>query len=517
MKKSLLLTLSVGLLATGQLLAQKFLYVDSMYARSSVTRTQNVMYQANVSVLTGTPKLDTFRMDVYNPTANSSTSRPLIIFLHTGSYLPRYINQTPTGARDDSATVEFCTQMAQRGYVVAAISYRLGWNPALGTEDARKSSIINAAYKSVQDIAAAVRYFKMMTKNGNSYGIDTTKIAIGGQGTGSYAMYAYASITDQADIRIPKFYDFTKSEWMVQDSLYWGDRFGYKIPGTAGALINENHKGYTSDAAAGFAIGGCMGDSSWLKAGQIPLVSVHSVKDPFGPYKTDIVYVPGTNNPVVEVSGGYDVMRIENRLGNNSSYASKSVSFWDDISVKSRNMNEGYEGLYPIHGVANGSGPWEWWDDSATLNAKLLLGGLNQTQITTIIKNGSATNPLMSKSRALLYIDTALSFIMPRIACSMGLWNCSGGQYGTASVENIDLSDNLRVSPNPGTDQITIKHNAFNANLKSVEITDLNGRVQQSQMLNSNEARINLNLSPGMYLVKVEFDRGFGVQKLIVK
>lgn len=517
MKKTLLLTLSLGLLATGQLLAQKFLYVDSMYARGTVTRTQNVMYQANTSILTGAPKLDTIRMDVYNPTANTSSSRPLIIFLHTGSYLPRYINQTTTGARDDSSTVEFCTQMAQRGYVVAAISYRLGWNPALPTEDARKSSIINAAYKSVQDVAAAVRYFKMMTKNGNSYGLDTTKIAIGGQGTGSYAMYAYAGLTDQADIRISKFYDFTAGKWMVQDSALWGDRFGYKIPGSTGALVVENHKGYTSNAAAGFAIGGCMGDSSWVKAGQIPLISVHCVKDPFGPYATDIVYVPGTNNPVVEVSGGRTVIPIANRLGNNNVYTDKSKSFWDPISMKSRTMNEGIEGLYPIHGVANGSGPWEWWDDSATLNAKLLLGGLSQGAITTIINNGKATNPLMSKTRALRYIDTSLSYIMPRLACAMGLWSCGGGQYGAVATDNIDLSAHITVSPNPATNRIFIRHNAYQANLQNVEITDLNGRVLVSEKLNSNEAYVPLTLSPGIYLVNVQFDRGFGVQKLVIQ
>lgn len=511
MKKSLLFSLSLGLMALGSLQAQKYLYVDSMYPRASVNRAQSVMYQANISVLTGSPKLDTFRMDVYTPTLNNSTARPMVIFLHTGSYLPRYINQTPTGARDDSASVEFCTQMAQRGYVVAAISYRLGWNPALGTEDARKSSIINAAYKSVQDVSAAVRYFKKSVANGNTYGIDSTKIVIGGQGTGSYAMYAYSAIQEQDDIKGAKFYDFTNNKAMVDDTL-WGDRFGYKIPGASFTLAVENHKGHTSNAAMGFAIAGCMGDSIWLKAGQMPLVSVHGVKDPFGPYGTDIVYVPGTNNPVVEVSGGYTVMKIDNRLGNNSSYATKSKNWVDPYSTKAHSMDEGIEGLYPFHGVANGSGPWEWWDDSATLNAKLLAGGLSQGQITTIIKNGAATNPFMSKTRALKYIDTSLGYIMPRVALSLGLWDGNG----YLSTKSYDVSSYVQVSPNPATGSVTLSHNIAGNGFATVSITDLNGREIQNFNADSNNFTLPLEVTPGIYLVKIQMEQGIAVKKLVV-
>ncbi|MCC7297856.1 MAG: T9SS type A sorting domain-containing protein [Bacteroidia bacterium] len=513
MKKSLLLSLVIGLMAWGTLQAQKSLYVDSMYPRSSVTRTQKITYQKNISVLTGAPKLDSFQFDLYTPTLNTSSSRPLVIFLHTGSFLPRYINQTTTGARDDSASVEFCTQMAQRGYVVAAVSYRLGWNPALGTEDARKSSIINAAYKSVQDVAAAVRFFKSSVKNNsNMYGIDSTKIAIGGQGTGAYAMYAYSALQAQDDIKIAKFYDFTLNKAMVNDSL-WGDRFGYTIPGYPGTLAQENHKGYTSNAALGFAIGGCMGDSSWLKASQMPLISTHSVKDPFGPYKTDIVYVPGTNNPVVEVSGGYTVMQIENRVGNNNCYATVSKNFQDAYSVKSRTMNEGIEGLYPFHGVANGSGPWEWWDDSTILNAKLLAGGLTQGQITTLINNGKKSNPLMSKARALKYIDTVLGYTMPRVALCLGLWN--GASY--LSTDAIDLTGYVTVSPNPATTSVNISHNVAGNALTAVTLTDLNGREISTYSTSGNNFNMPLNVKPGIYLIQMGFEQGRAVKKIVVQ
>ena len=104
-------------------------YVDDVHTRGSVSRTNNIFYADGYSVLTGSPVLDSMRMDVYVSSENTDAKKPLIIYCHTGSFLPRYINQLATGGRDDSATVEMCTRFAQKGYVVASISYRQGWNP----------------------------------------------------------------------------------------------------------------------------------------------------------------------------------------------------------------------------------------------------------------------------------------------------------------------------------------------------------------------------------------------------
>ncbi|MFZ9970340.1 MAG: alpha/beta hydrolase, partial [Bacteroidia bacterium] len=171
MKKLLILSL-VALCANLSFAQTK--YVDRVLAESEVTVTKKILYASNYTVLLGGPPftLEPLYMDVYTPNDGAS-NRPLVIYTHTGSFLPRYINQTPTGARDDSATVAICTDLARRGYVVASISYRLGWNPQGATESIRKNTIINAAYKGVQDLSAAIRFFKQSAdKNGNPYGID---------------------------------------------------------------------------------------------------------------------------------------------------------------------------------------------------------------------------------------------------------------------------------------------------------------------------------------------------------
>jgi dienelactone hydrolase len=67
-------------------------------------------------------------MDVYEPSGDTASVRPLVLVLHTGSFLPAVMNGQPTGGRKDSAVVEMCTRFAKKGYVAAAVSYRLGWN-----------------------------------------------------------------------------------------------------------------------------------------------------------------------------------------------------------------------------------------------------------------------------------------------------------------------------------------------------------------------------------------------------
>ena len=54
-------------------------------------------------------------------------------------------------------------------------------------------------------------------------------------------------------------------------------------------------------------MGGAMGDSSWIEAGEVPMVSFHGVADPLTPYATAIVIVASTGDPIVEVSGSLDL------------------------------------------------------------------------------------------------------------------------------------------------------------------------------------------------------------------
>jgi len=314
--KKILLSISASLLLMTGAWAQTR-YVEPVFPESKVKITSNIKYAANYGVLTGTPVLGDLFMDIYEPDSDAVTSRPVILYIHTGSFLPRYINNLPTGAKDDSATVEICKQFARRGYVVAAISYRLGWNPLAPTETDRATSIINAVYKTLQDAHTAVRFLKA---NAVNYGIDTTKVVVGGQGSGGYTAFAYAAVDRQEEIKIAKFFNFDTNRPFVNDTI-WGNRYG--LGGLTGFNMESNPGHRSDDVKLAFSIGGCMGDTSWLEAGEIPLISVHPIYDPFGPYKTAMVKVPGTNFNVVEVSGGYTVLKKADMLGNTAPYKGK--------------------------------------------------------------------------------------------------------------------------------------------------------------------------------------------------
>lgn len=69
-----------------------------------------------VNKLTLTYK-DTLQLDFYSPKKSSEAASPLLLLMHGGGFA--------MGKRDGAEESRFCTTMAQKGYTVASISYRL--------------------------------------------------------------------------------------------------------------------------------------------------------------------------------------------------------------------------------------------------------------------------------------------------------------------------------------------------------------------------------------------------------
>ena len=524
MKKTLLLTTAfcASLIATTANAQTR--YLDEVF--TDVTVTTDIVYGNNFSVITGTPVAGDLKLDLYEPATDVLTDRPLILYLPTGSFLPRYFNQLPTGDIKDSATVNMCERLARQGYVVAAVSYRQGWNPQAATQEMRAQTIIQAVYRGLQDAKTAVRFFRSnVANNSNTYGIDSTKIAVGGQGSGGYISLAYAALDDVTEIQLAKFYNVTDGAFMV-DPTIMGDFSG--LGGNA-ALNSDNHAGYTDDISMVFNIGGALGDSTWLNAGEIPIVSLQGEADAFAPYAFGMVTIPGTGGNVVEVSGASDIIRIADAFGNNDVFKTPAITDGFTTQADSYNTaldgaygNGGNEGLYTFLGAANGNGPWEFWDD-ATVTAEV--NYINSVLMTTldpvvILGGGYASNPfyqglgpVAGKARAMAYLDTIQGYLAPR------LYRGLVGLTGNTSLSVTEFSaTEVSVYPNPATDQISFVSEDSNP-ISSILFYSLEGKVVRTES-NINATNIvvsNLDLPKGIYFANVRFKEGTAVKKIVVQ
>jgi hypothetical protein len=77
------------------------------------------------------------------------------------------------------------------------------------------------------------------------------------------------------------------------------------------------------------------------------------------------------------------------------------------------------------------------------------------------------------------------------------------------------IDNNLSVYPNPASNVITVSNSA-NAVIKTIEMTDLNGRVVKTLNVNANEGQISvIDLATGVYMMKINTDQGTAVKKIV--
>ncbi|RYJ45562.1 T9SS type A sorting domain-containing protein [Flavobacterium beibuense] len=71
----------------------------------------------------------------------------------------------------------------------------------------------------------------------------------------------------------------------------------------------------------------------------------------------------------------------------------------------------------------------------------------------------------------------------------------------------------VKVYPNPATDMITIM---ADANLQSISLYDIQGRLLQTQLVNNKETKLNISdRQKGIYLLKITSDKGVKVEKIV--
>jgi len=536
MKTTLQSVFTIALLSLGLSVSAQDRYLDDVF--SAVTVTSDVTYATNISILPMLQGLPpgpaTLKCDIYTADGDTETNRPVIILVHTGSFLPPVLNGQPTGSKTDLSIVEQCTRWAKKGYVAVAMENRLGWNPTSTDQNVRTSTLLQAAYRGIQDAKAMVRYMRMTEATGNPYGIDESKIVLGGQGTGAYISLGYATLDNpNVELNLPKFLDLTDPTNPVPyvyppffgnpdgtDSTYLPD---FASPTGVTELWNiPNNIGYSNDVNMVFNLGGALADISWLEVGDVPMVSFHCEKDPYGPIDTGDVIVPTTGDFVVEVMGSRTTQHYANQYSNNDPFAGWTNSFgngYSDVYTTAANVNNGgLEGLYvfktpPPSTTPNAFGeleeeqgsPWDWWDN-ATYDA--MFQAVNGAPAGYGAANSLLGNPNMSAANGNLYLDTIQGYLNPRMYLTLGL--------GTALSVNELIAQTTEIYPNPANNILNIV--SYTVGIENIYIYNTNGQLVLTNEVNANQIRLNTStLSKGVYIVDIKSKDTSIKRKLIIE
>jgi acetyl esterase/lipase len=577
MRKLLLLGgLTMSFIGTSLHVDAQTRYMDEIFTDAQITVTKNVTYGTNVDVLKNTQLLDptylianqadivsemttlktayqtggviptnfyapfaldpstkvkvsNLKMDVYEPTTATDplANRPVILYIHTGNFLPTGVNQGPAGSKDDSAAVELCKQWAKRGYVAIAANYRHGWNPAATGptgEIIRRATLLNAVYRAIHDMKQVVRVVRKSASGANIYSIDPAKIAIYGQGSGGYVALAYNTLDKTAEMALPKFTNPATGASFINEAIVGN------IAGDDGLLNMYFNNGETTEIQACVNAGGALADISWLEGNiEAPMITVHAMRDAFAPFDTGTVIVPTTGENVVDVNGPNMFITKAVSLGLNDSF--KDIPLTDAFTAAARtkygqsfgnipsiNINNpvvidaNAEGLFALDFDLNNGAPWEWWTLSDLQNLQAYYATIGITiDANDINTKALLTNPTMSKAQALTFIDTIQGYIHPRIMRAMQI-----GDWEALSVKNITKNDIFSVSPNPAQNVINVT--SANGNMNTIQIYDVIGKIVYTQSTNVPSAQIQIgHLPKGVYIINVETDRGQNVEKLILE
>ncbi|WP_201987590.1 alpha/beta hydrolase fold domain-containing protein [Hymenobacter rubidus] len=267
---------------------------------SGVTVTQNVQYGSAVPFsLSGSTVSQPLLMDIYEPTGDVSVERPVIIFAHQGGFV--------TGSRTDSYMVAVCTQFAKLGYVTASIDYRLLFLP-LDTTNFSK-----AALRGMQDMRAAVRFFRRDAATTNTYRASPGRIVVGGASAGGFMALEVGYLDKTSEV--PADIDITLMD------------------GIEGASGNP---GYPSAVLAVLNLSGASNPTSIIETGNAPLYSAHGTSDAIVPYfkgrvnlsplPPKYVFGSGALNPYASGVGVPNVLRRFSRAPHIPQYPVQSAN-----------------------------------------------------------------------------------------------------------------------------------------------------------------------------------------------
>lgn len=235
---------------------------------SSTTRT-NVAYTADGDLT----------MDIFRPVDDNNRSRPVILFAHSGSFFD--------GARNSQEMLRLCESFAKRGYVTVNLDYRLGSGIQVLNDSIQMLEVI---VRGAHDMKAAVRFLRKTFSENNTYGIDTSKIVIGGSGAGATLALHTGFMNNQQVVPLH----------IAQILLAEGGLHGLR-----------GHLGFSNKVHGVINLAGGINSLDFIEFGGPAVISIHGNQDDNFPYFCGKVFesFPPTTTRLRLCGGGRVVSR----------------------------------------------------------------------------------------------------------------------------------------------------------------------------------------------------------------
>jgi acetyl esterase/lipase len=225
-------------------------YRDPIF--TTVVKTADITYGTAVNAENQTI---TLKLDMYRPPSSDTvTSRPAIVWVHGGSF--------SSGSKTSPELVDEANVFAKKGYVNTSIDYRL--EPGGCSAGSPTPACVHAIQEATQDAQTAVRFLRA---HATTYGIDPTRIAIGGSSAGAITalQVGYATAEKPASaVRAA----VSLSGANLLSTIGAGDAPALLLHGTADPLVPYQWAVNTVNAAQAAGLDVFL--ETWQGAGHVP-------------------------------------------------------------------------------------------------------------------------------------------------------------------------------------------------------------------------------------------------------
>lgn len=435
-------------------------------------------------------------MDIFRPAGDNNTNRPVLIVCFGGGFVD--------GDRNLGDIRAMAMGMAKRGYVTAAIDYRLGMNIF------DEGAAFRAVYRGIQDGRSAIRYFRA---NAASLGVDPNQIFIAGHSAGGFIALQTAYLNKDgerpADTR--------------NSSYRWGAWFGsrnYNVVDQGCLDCVGDNKQVSGAANAVVSLAGAVGFLEHIEgSNDVPNVMFHS--------KNDNVVDYDSGQPFSSISwlvAGFDLPVVygSSRVNSRASAVGAPRAFYSydsrghDVHVNGSNKAN-------LHGDILPRISQYLYDTRLSPAGYSIAGASVVNMVDGNTKTYSIENDNLSKVKWQIKGGEIVSQKGNQVTVR---WNqpgehrlgavpyaVNGAKGDVVSVPVLVMGDDnglnadLQMYPNPSARTLKIKLNEDNVNQVKVAVYNERGQAVYQNSLSKQGAQFNvnvLNLPVGKYYIKIQ-------------